>query len=583
MENQMGYGYGSRDYSEINAVMARMNNCLQAGDFQQADACCNYVLRLLPGYGPAYLGKLLAEFRLKEPNDLLHTESVYTGSDNFKYALYYADPGIKAFLQAAPYENYYLRAKQRMANAKNESELASAAEMFRQIAKYRDSEQLMQQCLETLESDKKNSLYEKAEALMAAADDEKSWQAAADAYACLDNYKDAVDKRNICIENRDICIEKAETLRKDKIYSEAANPQDCTNIQQLREALAQYESIREWKDAGQKADLCRNLISDMEKAAAAKQKRNFLIGAGILLAIALACGMIFVIIPLAKYNNASNLMRNGAYSEAAKLFTELNGFMDSNDKVRECELALSERSYQAAVTLMNNEKYGEAAAAFRSLAAYKDSADKAAEADQLLAEQKRQEDALYVVGGIIKFGQYEQDNNLDNGREPIEWMILDRQDDVLTLISRYALDVHSYHDDPEGADWESCGLRQWLNDIFYNDAFSLDEHQRIQLVTNHTQIPDAEPIVTEDHVYLLDADEAESYFASDKSRLAEATRYALNRGANVENDSASWWLRDNGFDLQNAAYVYTDGSIHHNGIYVYSSQDSVRPAVKITR
>ncbi len=566
MENN----YAGRDYSEINVVLARMNAFLQSGDFQQADECCNYVLHLLPGYGPAYLGKLLAEYHLKEPNDLLYTESVYTGSDNYKYALYYSEPGIKTFLKQAPYENYYLRAKQRMIGAKDETDLVVAAEMFRQISAYRDSEQLSQQCLEKLESDKQNSLYDKAESLMAEAADEQGWQAAADAYACLNGYKDSVEKRSICIE-------KAETARKDKIYEDAPNPLECTNIQQLQDAFEQYNSIREWKDAGQKADLCRNLISDMEKIASARQKRSFLIGAGVLLAIAIACGMIFGIIPLSKYNRASDLMRKGEYTEAAELFAELNGFMDSKGKIQECELAIVERDYQIAVRLLNEKKYEEAAAAFSALNAYRDSSEKASEAEQLLAEQKDKEKELYVVGSVFEFGQYEQDNNLDNGREPIEWIILDREDDTMTLISRYALDVHSYHDDPEGTDWENSDLRHWLNDIFYNDAFSAEEQARLQTVNiSNSGSPD-----TEDFVYLLSVEEAGQYFDSDESRRVEVTAYASGRGADTEDGFANWWLRDNGFDIQNAAYVYTDGTIHTNGIYVYSSEDCVRPVIKI--
>ena len=570
MENQMENNYGPRDYSEINAVLARMNAFLQSGDFQQADECCNYVLHLLPGYGPAYLGKLLAEYHLKEPNDLLYTESVYTGSDNYKYALYYSDPGIKTFLKQAPYENYYLRAKQRMTGAKNETDLVVAAEMFRQISAYRDSEQLAQQCIEMLESDKQNSLYDKAESLMAEASDEKGWQAAADAYACLNGYKDSVEKRSMCIE-------KAETARKDKIYADAPNPLECTNIQQLRDAFEQYNSIREWKDAGQKADLCRNLISDMEKNASARQKRSFWIGAGVLLAIAVACGMIFGIIPLSKYNHASDLMRKGAYTEAAELFAELNGFMDSEGKIQECELAVVERDYQTAVRLLNDEKYEEAIAAFSALDAYKDSSEKASEAERLLSELRDKEKEIYVVGAVYEFGQYEQDNDLDNGREPIEWIILDRQDDTMTLISRYALDVHSYHDDPEGTDWNESDLRHWLNDIFCNDAFSAEEQARLQTVTN-TNTGSAD---TEDRVYLLSMEEAGLYFDSDENRRVEATAYASGRGANTEEGFVSWWLRDPGYDIHNAAYVHTDGTIHHNGIYVYSSEDCVRPVIKI--
>ena len=85
-----------------------------------------------------------------------------------------------------------------------------------------------------------------------------------------------------------------------------------------------------------------------------------------------------------------------------------------------------------------------------------------------------------------------------------------------------------------------------------------------------------------DRVSLLSISEAEQYFPSDPDRRAEATVYAAERGANTDEEGyASWWLRTAGFDRRNAAYVYSDGSVHYNGIYTTSSQDSVRPVIRI--
>ena len=46
----------------------------------------------------------------------------------------------------------------------------------------------------------------------------------------------------------------------------------------------------------------------------------------------------------------------------------------------------------------------------------------------------------YRIGDVITFGKYEQDNKTSNGKEDIEWIILDRQGDKVLLISRMALD-----------------------------------------------------------------------------------------------------------------------------------------------
>ena len=74
----------------------------------------------------------------------------------------------------------------------------------------------------------------------------------------------------------------------------------------------------------------------------------------------------------------------------------------------------------------------------------------------------------------VIFGAYEQDNNLKNGKEPIEWLVLDvdEDDDKVLLLSRYALENKLYHNTKEAVCWATCDLRAWLNSEFLNAAFS---------------------------------------------------------------------------------------------------------------
>ena len=44
------------------------------------------------------------------------------------------------------------------------------------------------------------------------------------------------------------------------------------------------------------------------------------------------------------------------------------------------------------------------------------------------------------VGSFILFGEYEQDNDESTGKEAIEWLVLDKQEDKMLVISRYGLD-----------------------------------------------------------------------------------------------------------------------------------------------
>ena len=79
-------------------------------------------------------------------------------------------------------------------------------------------------------------------------------------------------------------------------------------------------------------------------------------------------------------------------------------------------------------------------------------------------------------GDVVTFGRYEQDNNLENGPENIEWEICSIIDNVICLESKYVLDFKYIHPDRDKAVlWENSYIREWLNNDFYNQAFNDDE------------------------------------------------------------------------------------------------------------
>lgn len=179
----------------------------------------------------------------------------------------------------------------------------------------------------------------------------------------------------------------------------------------------------------------------------------------------------------------------------------------------------------------------------------------------------------YEIGSYVKFGSYDQDNNLSNGFEEIEWMVIDKHDNSALLISRYALDCLSYNNTHEETSWEECSLRQWLNGTFYNKAFSPDEQDKI-----------ANPYLS-DKVFVLSIAETNQYFSTSSSRKTGATKTAVANGSYQENDVCGWWLRDTGDTSLIAARVNKDGDI-----VTYDSTEggverkdySVRPAIWIT-
>lgn len=189
------------------------------------------------------------------------------------------------------------------------------------------------------------------------------------------------------------------------------------------------------------------------------------------------------------------------------------------------------------------------------------------------------------IGSYITFGSYEQDGDTSNGKEDIEWLILDIQDGKALVISKYALDCKPYNTEFADVTWETCTLRQWLNDDFINAAFSADEKAMIPTVTvsadenpGYTTNPGDD---TQDKIFLLSINEAEEYFDSSDARECSPTDYAVAYGAYVSSGNCCWWLRSPGGLQSGAARVNFDGDVGVSGDYVNDDTPVVRPAMWI--
>lgn len=74
-------------------------------------------------------------------------------------------------------------------------------------------------------------------------------------------------------------------------------------------------------------------------------------------------------------------------------------------------------------------------------------------------------------GDTVAFGKY------DDGK--IAWKVLEKKDNELILLSDHCIAKHAYHDKNKAVTWENCALRKWLNEIFYQKAFSDKEKAQI--------------------------------------------------------------------------------------------------------
>ena len=257
-------------------------------------------------------------------------------------------------------------------------------------------------------------------------------------------------------------------------------------------------------------------------------------------------------------------------------------------------------AYQEAMNLYFAGQYEEAKSAFEALGDYERSADFAAMCDQAINNDRSLKqpetgdqntgsgiEAPVItwadsvkVGDNVVYGSYEQDNNTVNGSEPIEWIVLEVQNDRALLISKNALESKQYNDVHAYVYWQASTLRRWLNADFYNDAFSDSEKLAVLSTEVKTEALSKNNSIaggnTQDRVFLLSTAEAEQYFSSNDARTCSMSSYAQLHAAT---DQIKWWLRTSGTMNDDACYVDAVGGIHSSGDKVHRTGMCVRPAI----
>ncbi len=319
------------------------------------------------------------------------------------------------------------------------------------------------------------------------------------------------------------CKEKAEICHKDFLYTSAKAKMNGESVANYESAIETFDSIREWKDANEQIAICQQKIEEIK--AEAKRKAEIERKEAE---------------KRAKRNKKIAIITTPIVCAVIAFIIVLNSVIIPMQKKNDFIATYGQDVY---------DKFG-----------------------------------LVVEGEYIKFGAYEQDNNTSNGKEDIEWLVLEVRDGKALVISKYALDCKQYNTRNTDVTWETCTLRKWLNNDFINAAFSSYEKAMIPTVTvSADKNPDYNTNpgnATQDQVFLLSITEANKYFIS--ARKCEPTDYAVANGA-WESDGGNcwWWLRSPGGSQNCAAFVNIGGDVFEYGNTVSLGNDAVRPAMWI--
>lgn len=538
--SNMQQGGIARVSGDPKVLLERAFMFLEDGDWDKADIYCESVLDQNPKCAEAYLGKLMAEVKIRKKEDLSKAKEPLDQSDNYRKVMRFADESLR----------------ERLSNAK--------------------------------EVQHNEQLYAEAMACMTAASDEGAYRNAAQKFYSLGSYKDASSRREQCLQRADRIradrMQREETKRKEDIYSRAEKCMRLGTVEGCNSAIQLYESIPGFRSSAAQISECRRKIEDLEAKEAARQvavekakkkaKKIAIIAAPIVcVCIAFVIVLNAVIIPKQeyskKYSEAMEMIESGDYEAGYAILEELG----ENETIQS-------NKYDRAIKLMDSGDYQAACALLAGLT-YKDSAEKLQSIKPLLLAKANPGDTVF-------FGAYEQDNNTSNGKEDVEWLVLEVKDGKALVVSKYALDCKQYNTSNTDVTWETCTLRKWLNNDFINAAFSSYEKAMIPTVTVSADKNSTNPgNATQDQVFLLSITEANKYFGSDSARQCKPTDYAFANGAYVNsvNGNCGWWLRSPGvtqYSAHSAAYVHNSGGVYESGCDVNIGTSAVRPAMWIS-
>ena len=296
---------------------------LEDGKWSDADTYCEKVLDIDPKNAQAYLGKLMAELQVSKRGQLSDCAQPFDKNENYLKILRFGDEALKTelceYIDKRNKNAIYNNACGVMKSAAAQMAFLKGAELFKSISGFRDADALAAQCLE-----------------------------------------------------------KAESCRKDAVYTTAISRMAVGNTASYKQAIAVFKTIPGWRDADSQIYACQKRIEEIkaqEEAARlealrkaeekriaaakrAKRLKKFAAIATPVLCVCIAFVIVLttVIIPQLKYNKAMNLLESGDYDSAYALLEEIN--KDDDIKVSK---------YNRAMKLLESEDYDSAYALLKEI------------------------------------------------------------------------------------------------------------------------------------------------------------------------------------------------------------------------
>ena len=283
--------------SSEEPLLKRAFMFLEDGEFERADEFCEQVLILNPENARAYLGKLMAELRVRKQEHLSRCDKSFEHKNNYQKILRFADERLigelKEYVELINQRNKDIEIKETYARAKA-----------------------------SMTADTIPNLYD-----------------AIDLYKMVIDFRDSKEMILVCEKRIAEIRVEIEKKRKDDIYAEALSAMESSHASEVERAISLFESIIEWKESKEKIVECKNKIEKifLEEKQKAKKRKIVGIFSVSVVVIAIIIGLLFgkVIIPSNKYDEAMRLLEEEHYNQAISVFMTITYYKDSEQLVKE--------------------------------------------------------------------------------------------------------------------------------------------------------------------------------------------------------------------------------------------------------
>lgn len=208
----------------VAPLLERVQLFLEDGKWADANTYCEKVLDAEPKNAEAYLGKLMADLRVRKRSDLANKDKPFDNNDNYQKVIRFGDEklvnelqGYIVHIKEAENSRVYNYATDLMRRER----YSEAADNFERLGNYRDSQSLYELCSKKAIDEQKNEIYDEARQKMEY-DDIRSYADAIKLFETIPDWRDSAKclaecKRRMAeIRARDEAIRQAEENRRNE-------------------------------------------------------------------------------------------------------------------------------------------------------------------------------------------------------------------------------------------------------------------------------------------------------------------------------------------------------------------------------